>query len=116
MRYRYERRFHLRAHTRLGVAGHSEMSFFLSKSLGIKVGTDGAGRGGRGAKESSYIASKIGFSAFLIEAFLLEAQPSISFEDLRVSAPAIHDDVCYGLHLFLLLIRLCDLYLLGLLV
>jgi hypothetical protein len=66
----------LRASRRPRVAGPGELdstSFFLSKSLGIKVGAEGAGGGGGGgSKESSYIYPEIGLLAFLAAAFLLE--------------------------------------------
>jgi hypothetical protein len=72
----------LRVRRRPRVAGPGELdriSFFLSKSLGIKVGAGGAGGGGGGggSKERSYISSDIGFPAFLEAAFFLENQPPI---------------------------------------
>ena len=68
----------LRVRRRPRVVGPGELesiSFFLSKSLGIKVGAGEAGGGdGGGSKERSYISSEIIFPAFLAADFFLENQ------------------------------------------
>jgi hypothetical protein len=75
---------------RARVVGPGELdriSFFLSKSVGIKVGAGEAGGGdGGGSKERSYISSEIGFPAFLAADFFLENQLLIFAGSTSLSA------------------------------